>query len=86
MGDNLTPVPPEPTDNELDVFLQDLFKDHAEEMREVIFGLEQTIDHTKDSDEPHYFSYGKLINYIGTLDHPELVRILSAALWELIHE
>ena len=56
--------------------LKKLSKEKGEELIE-------TIDETIASGQPPIFAFGKMLNYLATLEKPELVEILAGALWTL---
>lgn len=74
---------PVPDDANLDEFFKQIAQDNHEEMISMLDQLRATIVQTQTDGEPSMFAYGKMINKLFTLEMPEMIRLLSATLWEL---
>lgn len=79
----LTPIP---TDANVDQFLEDLWREHSQELERLLGDMKRTIEQTEDDGEPAMFAYGKLLNYLASDEakRPKLIRLLAAAIWELV--
>ena len=73
---------PIPKDADIAEFLQNLIKEQREELGATLKQLYDTIEQTHEAEEPTVFAFAKLLNFLASLEKPELVRLLSAALWE----
>lgn len=77
----LTPIP---TDANVEYFLQELSGDNHEKLINVLEDLRRTLAQTQEAGEPTIFAYGKLLNFLAANKKPDMVRLLAAALWELV--
>lgn len=45
--------------------------------------LKDTVEQTIRDNEPPIFAVGKMLNYLASLEKPELIEILAGAMWSL---
>jgi hypothetical protein len=76
-------IRPIPDDADVAKFLGDLSEEYKKILKEKGEELIETIDETIASGQPPIFAFGKMLNYLATLEKPELVEILAGALWTL---
>jgi hypothetical protein len=74
---------PVPDDADLEVFFADLIRDNEKVLGEILSELDETLAFTVANDEPRLFAYGKLLNYLASLDKNSRVHICAAALWKI---
>lgn len=72
-----------PDDADVAKFLSDLSEEYKKLSKEKGEELIETIEETMRSGQPPIFAFGKMLNYLATLEKPELVEILAGALWTL---
>lgn len=71
-----------PDDADIAKFLSELIDEYQEKSREKSVQLEETIEQTIRSNEPPVFAFGKMLNYLATLEKPELIELLAGVMWE----
>lgn len=71
-----------PDDADIAEFLKKMFEEHNNKLAQKENELKDTIDETVNSNEPSIFAFGKLLNYLATLEKPDLIELLSAAMWD----
>ena len=76
-------IRPIPDDADVAKFLGELAVEYRKLLDEKCKELIDTIDETIESNQPPIFAFGKMLNYLATLEKPELVEILAGALWTL---
>ena len=79
----LRAIPGNITDEGLDLFLETVIKEYSEKTKQKVEELKETIRETEDSGQPYSFAAGKMLNYLATLEKPELIELLAGALWHL---
>lgn len=79
----LRAIPGEITDEGLDYFLETTIKEYSNKAKEKVGELNETISETENSGQPYSFAMGKMLNYLATLEKPELIECLAGALWLL---
>lgn len=72
-----------PSDADLEKFLESLIKEYLDETDKTVGELNETIKETEDSGQPSSFAFAKMLNYLATLEKPELIELLAGALWHL---
>lgn len=71
-----------PDDADIAQFLGKLSEEYKEKANSVGDQLIETIDESIAENQPPIFAFGKLLNYLATLEKPELVEILAGNLWK----
>lgn len=71
------------SDDGLNLYLEGLIKEYSEKTQEKVYELNETVKETEDSGQPYSFAMGKMLNYLATLEKPELIELLAGALWTL---
>lgn len=71
-----------PDDADIARFLRQLEEEYQPKVKEIKEQLSETIDETILADQPPIFAFGKLLNYLATLEKPELIELLAGCLWE----
>lgn len=79
----LRAIPGDIPDEGLDFFLESVIKEYCAKTTEKVAELNETIKETEDSGQPYSFAMGKMLNYLATLEKPELIELLAGALWHL---
>lgn len=77
---------PIPTDANIQFWLDDLVADHKTLLDALLNDLARTVEETAEKGQPPIFAYAKMMNYLASeqVKKPEVVRLLAAALWELL--
>lgn len=70
-----------PDDADIALFLNKMWEEHHNKLDGIEQELNETITETIDAKEPPIFAFGKLMNYLATLEKPELIELLSASMW-----
>lgn len=70
-----------PDDADIALFLNRMWEEHQEKLEAKEFELDETLESTIKEKEPPIFAFGKLMNYLATLEKPELIELLSASMW-----
>lgn len=71
-----------PDDADIAKFLRSLCEEYKHKNNLVEDQLLETIDDTIEQKQPPIFAFGKLLNYLATLEKPELIEILAGSLWK----
>lgn len=71
-----------PDDADVAKFLGKLKDEYVLKAAEVEDQLADTIEETIRSDQPPIFAFGKLLNYLATLEKPELVELFAGLIWK----
>jgi hypothetical protein len=71
-----------PDDADVAKFLFSLSEEYETKIKEVYEQMDDTIDQTIRSKEPPIFAFGKLLNYLASLEKPELVELLAGSIWK----
>lgn len=71
-----------PDDADIAKFLAQLTNEYADKVCEVDDQLKDTIDETIRQNQPPIFAFGKLLNYLATLEKPELIELVAGLLWK----
>lgn len=71
-----------PDDADIAKFLGELVEEYQQKAGEKSVELQDTIEQTIRSNEPPVFAFGKMLNYLATLEKPELIELLAGLLWE----
>jgi hypothetical protein len=71
-----------PDDADVAKFLGKLQEEYAEKAAEVEEQLTDTIEETIRENQPPIFAFGKLLNYLATLEKPELVELFAGLIWK----
>ena len=75
---------PVPDDAKFSEWLEELLEAASNEKD---FLLEEFVDVVKygaENGDPKIWGYARLLNHLATLDQPLLIRILSAAIWQIM--
>jgi hypothetical protein len=75
---------PAPDDNNLVDWLEQRLKEADEQKEKLIEEFIDVVKYGQEEDEPYLFSYARLLNHLATLNTPDLIKILSAAIWEIM--
>jgi len=70
-----------PDDADVAKFLFSLSEEYETKIKEVCEQMDDTIEQTIRSEEPPIFAFGKLLNYLASLEKPELIELLAGAIW-----
>lgn len=70
-----------PDDADIAKFLESLIQEYNKKTIEKVKELNETIKETENSGQPAEFAFGKMLNYLATLEKPELIELLAGALW-----
>lgn len=71
-----------PDDADLAKFLFALSEEYEAKIKDVNEQMDDTIDQTIRSKEPPIFAFAKLLNYLASLEKPELIELLAASIWK----
>ena len=71
-----------PQDVDIAEFLYALKEEYTAKTDEKLQELEDTIEQTIRSNEPPIFAFGKMLNYLASLEKPELIELLAGAMWK----
>ena len=74
---------PVPDDANLSALLEDLIKENSMILVQKGAELIDAMNEFTANGEPHEFAYGRLLNYLNAQDHPALVYLCAAAMWNL---
>ena len=72
---------PIPEDVDIAEFLYATMQEYRNKAKEKVKELDDTIEETIRSDQPPIFAFGKMLNYLATLEKPELIELLAGSLW-----
>lgn len=72
-----------PSDQDIAVFLDKTITEYQERFNIEKQALEETIKETIYNNEPPIFAVGKMLNYLASLEKPELIEILAGAMWSV---
>ena len=75
-----------PDDANIEDWLNKLFLEYRAEMDQFGIELVETIQQTNKDEEPRIFAFAKMLNKLATMDKPQLIKILSAVMWEGLGE
>jgi hypothetical protein len=70
-----------PDDADIAKFLQKLIEEYDEKVGVQKQELADTIEQTIRNDEPPVFAFAKMLNFLATLEKPELIELLAGLLW-----
>jgi hypothetical protein len=70
-----------PDDADIAKFLTQLIDEYDDKVNEKRSELKETIEQTIRNNEPPVFAFGKMLNYLATLEKPELIELLAGTLW-----
>lgn len=73
-----------PKDEDLVDWLSDKLEKADNELEEIVSTLADVMEYGKEEGEPYLFGYARLLNHLTSLNQPKLIRVLSAALWQLM--
>lgn len=71
-----------PDDADIAKFLGAMIEENQEKRIEVENQLRDTVDETIRQNQPPVFAFAKLLNYLATLEKPDLIELLSSCLWK----
>lgn len=71
-----------PDDADIAKFLSELSEEYKKKAEEIEDQLVDTIDQSIEEGQPPIFAFGKLLNYLATMEKPELIEVLSGMLWK----
>lgn len=71
-----------PDDADIAQFLGNLAEEYKKKSDDVGDQLIETIDDSIAENQPPIFAFGKLLNYLATLEKPELIELLAGSLWK----
>lgn len=72
---------PNPSDEELIKFLRERIDEYESEVNDAVNELHDTAKETRKAGEPFEFTFGKLLKYLGSLEHEEIYRLAAGGLW-----
>lgn len=75
---------PVPDDAKLEDWLEELLEAANKEKESLLEEFVDVVQYGKNEGEPYLFAYARLLNHLASLDHPLLIHILSAAIWEIM--
>lgn len=75
-------IRPVPDDADIAKFLSQLVDEYQTHREDVEQQLKETVEETIRANQPPVFAFGKLLNYLATLEKPELIELLSSVLWK----
>lgn len=75
-----------PPDVVLEEWLYNLFLEYRHETDNFGIELMDTIMQTHHERQPHIFAFAKMLNKLATMEKPDLIKILSAAMWHALGE
>lgn len=86
MADNVRRIGlrPIPDDADIAKFLQQTIEEYQDKFDIQWTALEETLEQTIRNDEPPIFAVGKMLNYLASLEKPELIELLAGAMWGLV--
>jgi hypothetical protein len=70
-----------PDDVNIATFLSKMIEEHDHKREAVEEQLADTLEETIRASQPPVFAFAKLMNYLATLEKPELIELLSSSLW-----
>lgn len=74
-----------PDDVDIANFVKKLDREYQVKVDEIKIQLEETINQTLKQGQPRIFAFAKLLNYLATLEKPELIEMLSSTLWKEVN-
>lgn len=79
-------VTPVPNDADIESFLSELCGENNDDLQTILADMKNTIIQTENAGQPCIYAYGKLLNFLASdaLSEPKMVRLLAAAIWELM--
>lgn len=75
-------IRPIPDDADIAKFLQETNTEYQVKLDGIIVQLNDTLNETMKENQPPIFALAKLLNYLAKMEKPELIELLSAALWK----
>lgn len=79
-------IRPIPDDADISKFLQETNTEYQTKLDGIILQLNDTLTETVKESQPPVFALAKLLNYLAKMEKPELIELLSAALWREVRE
>lgn len=70
-----------PDDADMAIFLEERLQEAKAELSVLITEFAEVLHYGEEEDEPKIFGYARLLNHLSETKNPELVRMLSAAIW-----
>ena len=84
MSDRRVGLEAAPDDAQLEEWLGQKLDAANEEKEEILRDFIDMVKMGIDDGEPWLWGYARLLNFLSTLDSPKLIRVLSAAIWEIM--
>lgn len=75
---------PVPDDADIAKFLAKTMEEYTQKTNATIKQLEETLEQTIQDEQPPIFAFGKMLNYLATLEKPELIELLAGSLWSRV--
>lgn len=75
---------PVPDDADIANFLHKTMEEYNEKFNDTKKELEDTLEQTIIEGEPPIFAFGKMLNYLATLEKPELIELLAGCMWKQV--
>ena len=72
-----------PDDADMAKFLEELLANAKKELARLITEFDEVLEYGEEEGEPKIFGYARLLNHLSETKNPELVRMLSAAVWAM---
>ena len=70
-----------PDDEDMEDFLRSLLQEAKLELSSLITEFSDVVQYGDEEEEPKIFAYARLLNHLSQAKKPEIVRMLSAAIW-----
>lgn len=72
-----------PDDEAIEDFLFKLLKEAKGELGTLITEFDEVLEYGDEEGLPKIFGYARLLNHLSEVKKPELIRMLSAAVWAM---
>ena len=76
---------PVPDDGELSDFIRKMIVSDSEQCDRHTAELAETVEATREMEEPEEFAYARMLNFLESLEEKDLIHLCASALWR-IHE